>query len=309
MNILSKNYFIPIMFLVVPVIFTLLIFVEQNILSHGSYMHEIQHSDKWYTKDLDLRNKSWEEIKDEIELFKGAMNVINENFSNDTYDKNALHILIMQSYKKVIVFNNYFSSAENHHDTKAYKDTIKDIEKTLKNLMEYNNNMKDSDYTSNFSNIISIIYLPLAVITGYFGMNFASMGIHSKKEPGILNEPQGQMFVFMISIVVVLMFIYIISEINKPYGAFDYMFKGNTEFTLYDYIFKNKDKNKIEKPDLISQNELLNLDENKDETKYDLKNPPPSLNIYENNVDSLAPPIIRKDKLGPFDNSLFEYKL
>ena len=26
-------------------------------------------------------------------------------------------------------------------------------------------------------------------------------------------------------------------------------------------------------------------------------------------VDSLAPPIIRKDKLGPFDNSLFEYKL
>ena len=309
MNILNKNYFIPIMFLVVPLIFTLLIFIEQNILSHGSYIHEIQDSDKWYTKDLDLRNKSWEEIKDEIELFKGTMNVINENFSNDTYDKNALHILIMQAYKKVIVFDNYFSSAENHHDTKAYKDTIKDIEKTLKNLMEYNNNMKDTDYTNNFSNIISIIYLPLAVITGYFGMNFASMGIHSKKEPGILNEPHGQMFVFAISVLVVIMFIYIISEINKPYGAFNYLFKDTTEYTLYDYIFRNKDKNKIEKTDIISQNELLNLDENKDETKYDLKNPPPSLNIYENNVDSLAPPIIRKDKLGPFDNSLFEYKL
>tara|TARA_B100000886_G_scaffold337676_1_gene298905 strand:+ start:730 stop:1659 length:930 start_codon:yes stop_codon:yes gene_type:complete len=309
MNILNKNYLIPIMFLIIPVILTLLIFIEQNILSHGSYMHELQDSDKWYAKDLVLKNKSWEEVKHEIELFKGTINVINENFSNDTYDKNALHILLMQSYKKAIVFNHYFSSTESHPDTKEYKNTIKDIEKTLKNLMEYNNNMKETNYTTNFSNLISIIYLPLAVITGYFGMNFASMGIHSKKDPGILNESRGQLFVFIISTIVVIIFIYITSEINKPYGAFDYMFKDNKKFTLYNYIFGSKDKPNIEETDFISKNELLNTDENKYESKYNLKNPPPSLNIYNNNADSLAAPIIRKDELGPFDNTLFEYKL
>ena len=132
MNILNKNYFIPIMFLVVPVIFTLLIFVEQNILSHGSYMHELQHSDKWYTKDLDLRNKSWEEVKNEIELFKGTMNVINENFSNDTYDKNALHILIMQSYKKLIVDNNVIDYSVNYVN-KTYNEAASLVDGILPN--------------------------------------------------------------------------------------------------------------------------------------------------------------------------------
>ena len=38
---------------------------------------------------------------------------------------------------------------------------------------------------------------------------------------------------------------------------------------------------------------------------YTNTEPPISLNIYDKETDSLAPPIIRDTHLGPFDDSLF----
>ena len=43
--------------------------------------------------------------------------------------------------------------------------------------------------------------------------------------------------------------------------------------------------------------------------KYNKDNPPPSLKVYEPEVTSLAPPIIRDKEIGPYDESLFEYQL
>tara|TARA_B000000557_G_scaffold140771_1_gene114132 strand:+ start:1195 stop:2115 length:921 start_codon:yes stop_codon:yes gene_type:complete len=301
---ISKNYVFPIFFLLVPTIISLLLFIEQNILSYGSYIYELHNSNKWYSKDLDLKNKSWDEVKVEIKLFKGTIDVINENFSKDVYDKNTLHVLTMQAHKKVIIFNHYFSSLdkEKHKDFKIYESMVEECEIILGKLIDYNKNMIKPKYTTEFSNIISIIFLPLAVITGYFGMNFSSMGIHGKKELGVYNESQGQLFVFIISLIVSIIFIYIIYEINKPYGGFEYIFKGKNKFTLTELVFGDNKKNEISKtpPDINIENNVM---------EYDLKNPPPSLNTYKKEVDSLAPPINRDDELGPYDNSLFEYKL
>ena len=105
---------------------------------------------------------------------------------------------------------------------------------------------------------------------------------------------------------------YIMYETSKPYGAFEYLYKGSNKFTLSDYIYgtSKKDLEKIErdkKGEKIKEKYIESVDENGKE--YTIKNPPPSLKIYKEERESLAPPIIRKDDLGPYDESLFDYKL
>ena len=50
-------------------------------------------------------------------------------------------------------------------------------------------------------------------------------------------------------------------------------------------------------------------EDSESDKEYTIKNPPPSLNIYKKEKDSLAPPIIRRDNLGPYDESLFDLQL
>ena len=310
---IKQDYIYPITFLLLPTLLALGLFIEQKVLSHGSYIYEIQDSDEWYNKDLDLKNMSWDEIKKEIRLFKNVLDTVSKNFASDTYDKNALHILTMQAHKKLIVFKQYFTtiSSEDHADYDDYKKIVDDIEPVLDQLISYNKNTIKPNYTTEFANIVNIIYLPLAVITGYFGMNFASMGAHGPKNGGVYNETKGQFFVLTVSFIVILIYMYIMFETNKPYGAFDYLYKGKTKFTLYDYIFgkNNKEKERKERKNI---NEDIIEDKGDDDytgKKYNKDNPPPSLKVYEPEVTSLAPPIIRDKEIGPYDESLFEYQL
>tara|TARA_A100001015_G_scaffold318077_1_gene436838 strand:+ start:4843 stop:5775 length:933 start_codon:yes stop_codon:yes gene_type:complete len=309
---IKLDYIYPIIFLLIPTLLALGLFIEQKVLSHGSYIYEIQDSNEWYNKDLDLKNMSWNEIKKEIRLFKNVLDTVSYNFASDTYDKNALHVLTMQAHKKLIVFKQYFTTIgpNDHSDYDQYKKILDDIEPVLQELISYNKNTIKPNYTSEFSNIVNIIYLPLAVITGYFGMNFASMGAHGPKNGGVYNETKGQFFVLTVAAIVILIYIYIMFETNKPYGSFDYIYKGKTKFTLYDYIFGKNTREKERK-----ERKNINEDAVKDKIdeynvkKYDKDNPPPSLKVYESEVTSLAPPIIRDKEIGPYDESLFEYQL
>ena len=307
---LKRDYLFPIAFLVLPTLLALALFIEQKVLSHGSYIYEIQDSDEWYNKDLNLKNASWDEVKLEIKLFKDITDKVCSNFAKDTYDKNSLHVLTMQFHKKMIILKNYLSNLdkETTQDYNEYENILDGIEKNLEQLISYNKNMIKPDYSTEFANIVNIIYLPLAVIVGYFGMNFASMGAHGKKDPGVFNEKQGQLFVFTISTIVIILYMYIMYETNKPYGAFDFFYKGTNKFTFTDYIFGTKEQEKEKKKRDIAGEKIVQKynKEIKNEKKiYTNTEPPISLNIYDKERDSLAPPIIRDDNLGPFDDSLF----
>jgi len=312
---INKDYVYPIIFLVLPTLLSLALFIEQKVLSHGSYLYEIQDSDEWYSKDLDLKDKSWDEVKLEIDMFNDHVNKISYNFASDVYDKNSLHVLTMQCHKKLIVLKQHMNSLNKKEitDYENYNKKLENIDELLEQLISYNNNTIKPDYTSEFANIVNIVYLPLAVITGYFGMNFASMGIHGSKEPGVYNENRGQFFVLLVALIVIIIFIYIMFETNKPYGTFDYFYKGKNKFTLTDYIFgtKKRDQEKIRRDKIGKElkDKYSKANKDGDNNDYTISNPPPSLNIYNKERDSLAPPIIRNDNLGPYDNSLFEYKL
>ncbi len=311
---ISQDYIFPIMFLVLPTLLALGLFIEQKVLSHGSYIYEIQDSDEWYSKDLDLKDKSWEEVKIEIKLFQNVVNKISDNFAKDTYDKNSLHVLTMQFHKKLIVLNHHLNTMDREgiNDYDDYKSILDNIDEIIEKLISYNQNTLKPDYTTEFANIVNIIYLPLAVITGYFGMNFATMGVHNPKDKGVYNENQGQFFVLTISAIVIIVYMYIMYETNKPFGAFDYLYKGKNKFTITDYIFGTSKKEEEKKErDKIGEKlkKKFSNEDSESYKEYTIKNPPPSLNIYKKEKDSLAPPIIRRDNLGPYDESLFDYKL
>jgi len=61
---------------------------------------------------------------------------------------------------------------------------------------------------------VSIIILPLTLITGYFGMNWSSMGMQAKKT-GILTLRWGQLFVFLISAITIIASIIILNHYYK----------------------------------------------------------------------------------------------
>ena len=107
---INKDYVYPIIFLVLPTLLSLGLFIEQKVLSHGSYLYEIQDSNEWYNKDLDLKDKSWDEVKLEIDMFNDHVNKISYNFASDVYDKNSLHVLTMQCHKKLIVLKQHMNS-------------------------------------------------------------------------------------------------------------------------------------------------------------------------------------------------------
>lgn len=93
--------------------------------------------------------------------------------------------------------NNEIQEKINNYQTrtKFFTDTIKDINNfnNIKDLRAQGRSLK-------LLTTINMVALPLAVITGYFGMNFKSMGnpTHSK---GILSSLHGQKIVFILFVI------------------------------------------------------------------------------------------------------------
>lgn len=59
--------------------------------------------------------------------------------------------------------------------------------------------------------LISIIVLPLTLITSYFGMNFASMGAPAKKS-GVLAVKYGEALVFVLGIISIIIAVWVLNN-------------------------------------------------------------------------------------------------
>lgn len=118
----------------------------------------------------------------------------------------------------------------NIKDSKAMLDILYEIEKN-----EYKNKKKLSqdeinkidfyksyiqhqiDFIKHLQNhiltLIATVFIPLSFITGFFGMNFKSMGVPSLNNKGVLNLKDGHHKVTILSIILVILGIYVFNNI------------------------------------------------------------------------------------------------
>ena len=61
--------------------------------------------------------------------------------------------------------------------------------------------------------LIATVFIPLSFITGFFGMNFKSMGAPSLNNNGILNLKHGHHKITILSIILIIVGIYVFSNI------------------------------------------------------------------------------------------------
>ena len=144
------------------------------------------------------------------ELNTTLSNITNYLVNNDDYDHDKIKddsydinktILKLKLRLELLQIkyrdNNEIQQKINHYNTRA-----KFFADTIKNIDDFNN-IKDIRAQAKSMRIlttINMVALPLAVITGYFGMNFKSMGnpTHNK---GILAHFHGQKIVFALFII------------------------------------------------------------------------------------------------------------
>lgn len=61
--------------------------------------------------------------------------------------------------------------------------------------------------------LIATVFIPLSFITGFFGMNFKSMGVPSLNNKGVLNLKDGHHKITILSIILIILGIYVFNNI------------------------------------------------------------------------------------------------
>jgi hypothetical protein len=130
---------------------------------------------------------------------------------------------------------------------------------------------ENQSYTLNMLTLIETIFLPLGVLTGYFGMNFSSMGGHvgvgHKAAPGILGVRYGQGFVWGIMLLCTIIIFYSFNWSKMEHFDIRETQKCNKERIVNPYNERMHDLKKI-------PTQKLNINQNMFEMPYD------SVNFY-----------------------------
>jgi len=157
--------------------------------------------------------------------------------------------------------NHIIKELENKKNDKHKTDKIEEYEKLMTKMKdsldllseELKRETDESQAgTLHMLTLVETIFLPLGVLTGYFGMNFSSMGGHVGDDhnpaPGVLGMRYGQGFVWAIMLVCVVMILY----------AFGY-----TDFEPFDISHKCNDTKKEIVPFNVTSEDLrkLNMDD------------------------------------------------
>ena len=122
-------------------------------------------------------------------------------------------------------------------------------------------------YTLNMLTLVETIFLPLGVLTGYFGMNFSSMGGHvghdHKPAPGILGIRYGQGFVWGIMLICCIVIFYSFDWSRMEHFDIRETQKCSEERKVKAFNERMQDLKKI-------QTEKINLDHKMFDLPYDM---------------------------------------
>lgn len=127
---------------------------------------------------------------------------------NDKPDYNNIDSKIYSLRKKLLEYQIKinqleFNSTDNTPDLLKLKQKLEMLVNNLQLVSDYNSKILQSNQKKSIDTltIVNTVFLPLALITGYFGMNFRSMGCPTTAS-GILTVKYGQMLVFILFIVI-----------------------------------------------------------------------------------------------------------
>ncbi len=190
----------------------------------------------WRKKSLILRDKvaiirpeinelTIQELGDDVKDLETRLDGLNNDFLSE--DKSLMENTerfrsINKFYLEIRLRLNHIIHELEKDDNEKYKsDKIKlydDKMSKLKDSLDLLNEelQRETDekqsYTLSMLTLIETIFLPLGVLTGYFGMNFSSMGGHvgddHKPAPGILGIRYGQGFVWGIMLICTAVILY-----------------------------------------------------------------------------------------------------
>jgi Mg2+ and Co2+ transporter CorA len=106
--------------------------------------------------------------------------------------------------------NNLNNMSDAHKDILKSRKRLERILHNIKIIDDYLSDLVQHAQQKSLNNLtyINLIFLPLTLITGYFGMNFKAMGnpVHGR---GILSHSHGQTVVFILFIASVMLFTFV----------------------------------------------------------------------------------------------------
>ena len=163
-----------------------------------------------------LTKKSLKDLNDEINELDEQLSQLNNDFLSGDKVANAnfddrLNTIKKKYLELYLRTESFLSQKEqlkkqkiNVKKIKAYKEKIEELKVIIDLLLEEKNTREQEGQGKSLRilTIVETIFLPLGVITGYFGMNFQSMGNDLGDNPtGIFSLKYGQLFVFALMFV------------------------------------------------------------------------------------------------------------
>jgi len=148
---------------------------------------------------INLLNKDIEVI---INLLVNIDNkILNSNIKDNDKLTNELFIIRKKIFNVNFKLHKLELLDNQNQNLNILKNKIKYMNDNFKLINDFNKQIlqKNKKKAIDTLTIVNTIFLPLSLITGYFGMNFKSMGAPSNKS-GIFTIKNSQLFVFLLFI-------------------------------------------------------------------------------------------------------------
>jgi Mg2+ and Co2+ transporter CorA len=157
------------------------------------------------------------DISTKIDNLMYSIQDVNNKILEDKVSNNILDKEIKVVTRKLLYLNLVYNNEKLKYPKKDFskEDTKMDtINDNIKSIQTYEKNiiLKTQKKNIDILSIVNLIFLPLSFIVGYYGMNFVSMGTTCKNIGGPYNFKYGQVFVWLL-VLIVIGFIFIFKKV------------------------------------------------------------------------------------------------